>query len=73
MDRVAVLGERALVEGYALGGARVVPAESPAEVLAAWAALPGDVAVVVLTPAAARVLGPPAAGSRRPLRVVLPS
>jgi vacuolar-type H+-ATPase subunit F/Vma7 len=80
--RVAVLGERALVEGYALGGARVLPADSPEEVRAAWATLAPDVAVLLLTPAAAGVLGPspaaagvpgpsPVAG-RRPLLVVLP-
>jgi vacuolar-type H+-ATPase subunit F/Vma7 len=73
VDRVAVLGERALVEGYALGGARVLPAGSPAEVRAAWAGLDGDVAVILVTPAAASVLGPAAAASRRPLVVVLPS
>ena len=37
MWRVAVLGERALVEGWALGGARVLPADSPEQVRTAWA------------------------------------
>jgi vacuolar-type H+-ATPase subunit F/Vma7 len=69
MGRIAVLGERARVEGYALAGALVCPADSEAEAEAAWAALPGDVIVVVLTPAAARVL--PAAGGT-PLVVVMP-
>ena len=50
-DRVAVLGERILAEGWALAGARVLAAETPTEVRAAWAALPTDVAVVLLTPA----------------------
>jgi vacuolar-type H+-ATPase subunit F/Vma7 len=72
VDRVAVLGERALVEGYALGGARVLPADSPGEVRAAWAALAPDVAVVLVTPAAAGALGAPPVAGRRPLLVVLP-
>jgi vacuolar-type H+-ATPase subunit F/Vma7 len=55
--RLAVLGERVRVEGYALAGAMVCPADDPAEVRAAWRDLPPDVAVVILTPAAARALG----------------
>ena len=66
-----MLGERSRVEGWGLGGARVLPAESATEVRAVWAALPADVAVVLVTPAAARALGPQPAG--RPLLVVLPS
>jgi vacuolar-type H+-ATPase subunit F/Vma7 len=70
VDRVAVLGERALVEGYALGGARVLPADSAEEVRVAWAALAPDVAVLLVTPAAAAALG--SVTRRRPLLVVLP-
>lgn len=58
MGRVLVLGERSRVGGFALAGAEVVAAEDPAAVIAAWAALEPDVAVVVLTPAAADALGP---------------
>jgi vacuolar-type H+-ATPase subunit F/Vma7 len=72
MSRVAVLGERAVVEGWALGGAWVLPADSPEQVRTAWAGLRDDVAVVLLTPAAARVLGPGSADRRLPLTVVLP-
>ncbi|HEU5161038.1 MAG TPA: hypothetical protein VFU43_28835 [Streptosporangiaceae bacterium] len=70
--RLAVLGERVRVEGYALAGAVVLPADDPAGIRAAWAALPGDVAVLVLTPAAARELGEEAL--RRPglLTAVMP-
>ncbi|GAA1898402.1 V-type ATP synthase subunit F [Actinomadura bangladeshensis] len=54
MAHIAVIGERARVEGWALGGARAVPADDPEEVRAAWEALDDEVAVVVLTPEAAR-------------------
>ncbi|WP_141585785.1 hypothetical protein [Actinomadura sp. WMMA1423] len=70
--RIAVLGERARVEGYGLGGALVSPADGPAEVRSAWESLDDRVAVVVLTPAAAAVLED--APRRRPgtLTVVMP-
>jgi vacuolar-type H+-ATPase subunit F/Vma7 len=73
MARVAVLGEQVRVQGFALAGALVLEAGDAAQVRAAWASLPGDVAVVVLTPRAARALQdhpPPGAGL--PLTVVLP-
>lgn len=66
---VAVLGEAALVEPYALAGARVLPAGTPQEVRDAWSALADDVLVVLLTPAASAVLGEPADG---PMTAVLP-
>ena len=72
MWRVAVLGERAVVEGWALGGARVLPADSPEQVRTAWAALGADVAVVLLTPAAAGALGAGPADRPGLLTVVLP-
>jgi hypothetical protein len=66
MSRVAVIGEGVRVQGFALGGALVLAAEDPAAVRAAWRTLPGDVAVVVLTPRAAdalrHVTGPAGAG-----------
>jgi len=49
MSRIAVLGERAVVEGFALAGALVLAADSRAEVEAQWEVLPGDVAVLLLT------------------------
>lgn len=66
---VAVLGEAALVEPYALAGARVLPAGTPGEVRAAWRALADDVLVVLLTPAAHAVLDESADG---PMTAVLP-
>ncbi|MGI5422329.1 hypothetical protein [Actinomadura luteofluorescens] len=70
--RVAVLGERARVEGYGLAGALVSPADGPGEVRAAWEALGDRTAVVVLTPAAAAILAD--ARRRRPgvMTVVMP-
>ncbi|WP_149264591.1 hypothetical protein [Actinomadura sp. K4S16] len=70
--RVAVLGERARVEGYGLAGALVSPADGAGEVRSAWEALDDEVAVVVMTPAAAEVLED--ARHRRPgvLTVVMP-
>jgi vacuolar-type H+-ATPase subunit F/Vma7 len=54
--RVAVLGEQALVAGFTLTGALVVPAATAAETRTAWRDLPADVVLVVLTPAAAAAL-----------------
>ena len=68
-DRVAALGEWAIVRGFALAGVQTVAAEDGESVRQAWAALDPDVAVVILTPAAAESLGEPAHG---PLTVVLP-
>jgi vacuolar-type H+-ATPase subunit F/Vma7 len=57
MGRVVVLGEPVRVMGYALAGALAIEAEGE-EVARAWASLPADTSLVVLTPAAARALGP---------------
>jgi vacuolar-type H+-ATPase subunit F/Vma7 len=56
MGRVIVLGEPARVVGYALAGALAIEAEGE-EVARAWASLPPDISLVVLTPAAAQALG----------------
>lgn len=69
---VAVLGEPVRVDGYALAGAMVCPAESAQEARIAWAALPDDVALVVLTPMAAVALGDEL-GHSRVLTVVMPA
>jgi vacuolar-type H+-ATPase subunit F/Vma7 len=49
MGSVAAIGEDALIRGFALAGVLVLPAAEPAEVAAAWAQLPADVDVVILT------------------------
>lgn len=56
VQRIAVIGERSRTEGFALAGALTRDADSPESVRSAWASLPDEVAVVVLTPAAAKAL-----------------
>jgi vacuolar-type H+-ATPase subunit F/Vma7 len=57
MSRAAVIGEGTAVQGFALAGAVVCPAENQDEAAAAWRSLPPDIAVVVLTARAAAWLG----------------
>ncbi len=56
MDRIIVLGESITVDTFALAGATVARADDPEAVRRAWAALPANTAVVVLTAAAAAAL-----------------
>lgn len=56
MNRIVALGAPELLGGYRLVGATVLEAADDAAVDRAWAALPADTAVLVLTPAAARRL-----------------
>jgi vacuolar-type H+-ATPase subunit F/Vma7 len=76
MGTIGVIGASSAVEGFALAGVRVWPAVTPDEVRAAWTelkALSGDVAMVILTPAAARALGDEADAAGGPrLTVVMP-
>jgi len=84
MPRVVAVGELVRVAGFALAGADVVAAEDGEGVRSALAAVEADpdVAVVLLTPAAAAALAPaeaePGADTAsdvvpgRPLRVVMP-
>jgi vacuolar-type H+-ATPase subunit F/Vma7 len=71
--RVAVIGEQARVAGFGLAGALLRVAESPDAVRAAWRSLPDDVAVVLLTPAAAGTLGEVVRDRPMPLTVVMPA
>ena len=50
----------------------VLPAEDAGAVHAAWERLPDDVALVILTPAAADALGPAASPAAPPLTAVMP-
>ena len=77
--RVVAIGERARVEGLALAGVQVLVAEDASAVAAAWESLGGDVAVAVLSPAAAAALAAldgPWRGTDivpgRPIPVVMP-
>ena len=72
MARAAVIGEAVRTAGFALAGAVVLPAESPEEARAAWASLPADIAVLVLTPRAAAWLGQALPSRRDVLLAVMP-
>lgn len=72
MGRVVVIGETARVTGFALAGASVYCAESAKDVRQAWAALPADAAVVILTGKAADALGGAAMAEDRVLIAVMP-
>jgi len=72
-DVVAALGERVLLEGFGLAGASIISAETEAEVHRSWAELAGHTGVVILTPHAARILGPAVSDPHSPLTAVLPS
>jgi vacuolar-type H+-ATPase subunit F/Vma7 len=69
---VAVIGEQVLIQGFALAGAVVLPAENATAACAAWLQLPRNVLVVVLTPAAAAALGDLAHADGCPATVVMP-
>jgi vacuolar-type H+-ATPase subunit F/Vma7 len=70
MGTVVVIGEEALVRGFGLVGAAILPASGPERVRAAWHGLTPDVSLVILTPAAAAALG--RSDPAGPLVAVLP-
>lgn len=72
MSLAAVIGEPARTAGFALAGALVFPAENAGEARTAWAALPADVAVLILTPRAAAWLGTAPRSRRDVLLAVMP-
>lgn len=57
MGSIAVIGESGPLEGFALCGATVLVTADDAGAVAAWRGLDDDVALVVLSAAAARALG----------------
>ncbi|MBR7825607.1 hypothetical protein KDK95_04760 [Actinospica sp. MGRD01-02] len=68
---VVALGEEERVQGFALAGVRVVPAQDGTSVLEAWRELAPDAVVVILTRKAAQALGTRVRDSAA-LTVVLP-
>jgi vacuolar-type H+-ATPase subunit F/Vma7 len=52
MSTVAAIGDRLLLDGYALVGVEVVDAPDPAAAQRAWDELPADVGLVLLSAAA---------------------
>ena len=73
MSVVAVIGERALIQGYALAGARLLVAETARDVREQWARMPPDVLVVILTSAAAAGLAGIRSSQDGPMTVVMPA
>jgi len=59
MSSVAALGRWTELAGYSLAGVQVIDARTPEAVRRAWDSLPGDVALVLLTAEARRVLPDP--------------
>lgn len=67
---LAAIGTASRVQGWALAGAIVHPAESAEDVRRAWTTLPRDVSVLVLTAESAAALDDVRDGR---LRVVMPA
>jgi vacuolar-type H+-ATPase subunit F/Vma7 len=57
MTAIVAIGEEALLAGYALVGVAVVPADGERAARAAFATLPVDAGLVLLTPAALDAIG----------------
>jgi vacuolar-type H+-ATPase subunit F/Vma7 len=73
VGRIVAIGEEARIMGFALAGVVVCPAADAEAVRAAWRNLrPGD-ALVILTQAAAEVIGDDVARTRPPLTAVMPA
>ena len=72
MGTVAVIGEQTRVGGLALAGATVLAAERPDAVRRAFACLPQNVTLLIVTQAAADALGREVLEGSRPLAVVMP-
>ena len=68
---IVAVGEEQAVGGFALAGVRVRPADGADEVRQAWTEM-SDAAVVILTSAAAAVLGEERTRASAPLTVVMP-
>ncbi|MGG7569306.1 V-type ATP synthase subunit F [Streptomyces sirii] len=69
---MAAIGEQVRVAGLALAGVSVVVAEEPDAVHEAWRDVQEEAELVILTPAAADVLGPALLSHIPPLTVVMP-
>ncbi|MFE1248435.1 hypothetical protein [Streptomyces sp. NPDC058735] len=69
---VAAIGERLRVLGLATAGVVVLPADDADAVREAWRRLPAETGLVIVTPAAARALGPTPLEGGGPLVAVMP-
>jgi vacuolar-type H+-ATPase subunit F/Vma7 len=73
MSAVAAIGEYERIAGFAFAGVQVCAADDPDAARAAWAALPNEVALLILTPAAHDALRELLDEHGRPLCAVLPT
>jgi vacuolar-type H+-ATPase subunit F/Vma7 len=73
MSGIAAIGASARVRGFAFAGVSVAAADEPDAARAAWRALPADVALVILTPAAHAAIAGELADAGRRLWVVMPA
>jgi vacuolar-type H+-ATPase subunit F/Vma7 len=71
-ETIVALGEQSLLEGFPLAGVELRVAETDHAVQDAWALLPKNARVVILTPRAAGALGAIRDDPRSPMTVVLP-
>ncbi|MDI3242316.1 V-type ATP synthase subunit F [Arthrobacter sp. AL08] len=72
-DIIAAIGEPTLLDGFRLAGVSVFSAASAQEIRRAWTELPGNTAIVFLTPRSAQALQLLLADPHSPMTVVLPS
>jgi len=72
MSAIVAIGEPALVGGYALAGVRVLSCADAREARAAFAALPADTGLLLLTPMAEAALEGQLSGRALP-RAVIPA
>ena len=72
MSRIAVIGDRERVRSFAFAGVHTSAVEDADATRAAWHALPADVALLILTPAAHLALQDELDGRAAPLFVVMP-
>lgn len=71
--RIAALGERERLRGFAFAGVHLAAAEDAPAVRAAWQALPDDVGLVILTAAAHAALAGELAAREERLWVTMPA
>jgi len=73
VSRVAAIGELEAVDGYGLAGVELLPAADGPAAREAWSALAPDVALLLVTPAAATALAEQLAEPGDLLWVVIPA
>jgi len=72
MSLIAAIGERERVRGFAFAGVHVAAADDAQGARTAWRAVPANVALVILTPAARSALQAELDASEQLLCAVMP-